>query len=81
MDTVVEGESATNYESSVDICPPPRVTASGHLLNGTGSPVWCSVMTWRSGVGWGGREVLEGEGICVHTADSLPPTVETNTTL
>ena len=34
--------------------------------------------------GWeeeGGREVQEGGNICIQTADSLPCTAETNTTL
>ena len=30
---------------------------------------------------WGGREVQEGGDICIHIADSLCCTVETNTTL
>ena len=32
-------------------------------------------------MGWGGREVQEGKGVCVHIADSLPCTVETDTTM
>ena len=35
---------------------------------------------WDGGVA-GGREVQEGGDICIHTADSLHCTAETNTTL
>ena len=31
--------------------------------------------------GWDGTEVQEGEDICIHIADSLHCTAETNTTL
>ena len=47
--------------SSIDryILPCVKQTASGKLLYGTGSPAWCSVMTWATGWGWwegGSRE-------------------------
>ena len=31
--------------------------------------------------GWSGREVQEGKDVCIHIADSLCCTAETNTTL
>ena len=39
------------------------------------------MMTWKDGMGEGGREAQEGGDICLHIADSLCFTAETNTTL
>ena len=39
-----------------------RWIAGKKLLCSTGSPVWCSVMTWRDGMGEG-REAREEGGI------------------
>ena len=54
-------ERVGEIESSIDIyiLPCVKQTASGKLLYGTGSPAWCSVMTWAAGWGWwegGSRE-------------------------
>ena len=54
-------ERVGEIESSIDIyiLPCVKQTASGKLLYGTGSPAWCSVMTWATGWGWwegGSRE-------------------------
>ena len=71
-----------NWEIGIDVCALPRVKhmASGNLLYSTGSPAQCSVVTQMDGMG-GEREVQEGGDICMHIADSLRCTVETNTTL
>ena len=63
-----------HWESSIDIYTPPCVTqrASVKLLESV-----CSVMTERGG----GMGKWEGGDICVHIADSLCCTAETNTTL
>ena len=53
--------------------------AGEKLLYSTGRPVWCSVMTWRDGMGEG-REILEGGHVCLIMAD-LPCVAETNTIL
>ena len=47
VNTVGNGESGTNRESSIDIYTLPCVKqiATGKLLYHTGSPGWCSVMT------------------------------------
>ena len=42
------------------------------------SSVLCDDLDGWSGWGW---EVQEGGDICIHIADSLPCTAETNTTL
>ena len=50
MDTMREGESGMNGE----IASPYihyQLYAGDKLLWSIGSPVWCSVMTWRVGVG------------------------------
>ena len=79
MDTVGEGESDTNGES-INIYTLPIYILSGvrwlvgeKLLCSIGSPVLCSVMTWRDGMGKG-REAREGADFCCCMA-------ETNTTL
>ena len=51
VDTEAEGEDKTNWESSIDIYIHSN---SAKLLNNTGSPVWCSVMTLSGGI-WGGK--------------------------
>ena len=48
-----EGRSqGSNGDSSINIntLPGVRWLASEKLLCSTGSPVWCSVMTWRDGM-------------------------------
>ena len=48
-----------NRESSINIytLSGVRWTAAEKLLFGTGSPVWCGVMTWRDRMGGGeGKE-------------------------
>ena len=57
-----------------------EVGVKGQLYS-TGSSAWCSVLTWRGEVGQVGREVQGGGDICIHKADSLCCTAETNTTL
>ena len=47
MDTVGEGESGIN----IHILSGLRRRAGEKLLCSTGSPVWCSVKTWRDGTG------------------------------
>jgi len=60
--------SKTNWGSSTDIYTLSCVKhiASGKLLYNTGSPAWCSVMTWRGGMGEG-KEAQEGEDTHTHT--------------
>ena len=52
-DTVRERDSRTNGEGSINIYTLSGVgwLAVGKLLCSKGSPVWCSVMTWRGGMG------------------------------
>ena len=57
-----------------------EVGVKGQLYS-AGSSAWCSVLTWRGEVGQVGREVQGGGDICIHKADSLCCTAETNTTL
>ena len=45
-----------------------RWIAGEKLLCGTGSPVWCCVMTWRDRIGEG-REAMKGEDVCIIMAD------------
>ena len=55
MDIVGEGKSGTNGESSIYIytLSSVRWIAGENLQCSTGSPVWCSVMIWRDGMGRG----------------------------
>ena len=46
-----------------------------------GSPVWRELHSPFWIIAGGGREAQEGEGICIHIADSLCRSAETNTTL
>ena len=57
MDTMGEGESCRNGESSINICTLSvvRWIAGEKLHCSTGSPVWCSVMTWKNGMAKGER--------------------------
>ena len=55
-----------------------RWMAGEKLSSSLGSPVWCSVMTWRIGT-WGGEG--DSEGRQWIKADSHCCTAETNTTL
>ena len=54
VDTVREEQGRMNWENNIDIYTPPCVQqiADKKLLSNTGSPAWCSVMTWRGGM-WG----------------------------
>ena len=55
---------------------------SKDLLYNTGNSTQYSVMTEKGGLRGGGRETGPKEGgICIHIADSLHCTAETNTTL
>ena len=56
MDTEREGVGGMSWESRTDIYTLPCVKqiAGGKLLHSTGSPIRCSVITWRGGIGWGG---------------------------
>ena len=81
-DTVREGESGTYGESSVNIhiLSGVRWIAGEKLLGSTGSPLWCSVMTWKAGLG--GGEGGEGAGdVCIIMADMHCCVAETNTML
>ena len=83
MDMAGRG-SGMNWEIEIDIYTLPCVKqrAIGNLLYTTGSSAGCSVGTYMCGMGGGcGREVQEGGDICIHIADSLCYTAETNTTL
>ena len=53
MDTVGEGGSGTNGESNTNIrtLSGVRWIAGEKVLGSTGSPLWCSVMTWKAGLG------------------------------
>ena len=82
MDTVGEGESGTNGESNTNIrtLSGVRWIAGEKLLGSTGSPLWCSVMTWKAGLG--GGEGGEGAGdVCIIMADMHRCVAETNTML
>ena len=57
VDTVSQGESGTNGESSINTY---TLSAGEKLLCNTGSPVWCSEMTQRSGVREGEEGLREG---------------------
>ena len=59
------GES--NMETYITIC---KIDAGGNLLYGSGNSSQGSVTTQRGGMGGGGREVQEGEDVCVPVADS-----------
>ena len=43
--------------------------------------IYSSVMTWVGGMGVVRREVQEGGDLCIHRADWLDSTAETNTTV
>ena len=47
---------------------------------GTGSSVWCSMVTQMRWVG-GGMEIQKGGDVCIPIADALHCTAETNTTV
>ena len=67
----------TIFLDSTDM-PCVKQMASGNLRYSTGSSARCSVMTQMGGMR---GEVQEGGDICIHIADSLRCTAETNTTL
>lgn len=77
-----EGESGTNRESSIDIYTLPCVKqiAGEKLLYNIGSPVSCSVMTWKGDM-VRGREAQEGGDICIIMAELHCCVAETNTIL
>ena len=79
MDAVGEGESGRNGENTINIntLSGVRWIAGEKLLRSTGSPVWCSVMTWRDGM----REVMEGGYGRIIMADLCCCMAETNTKL
>ena len=58
-----------------------EIRTSEGLLCNTGGSAWCPVVTWKGGMGQGGREVREREGVCTHMDDSFYCTAETNTPL
>ena len=64
MDTVREGKSRTNGESRIDIHTLSCVKqiANKELPYNSKSPAWCSVMTWRGGIGGRGEERETQEG-------------------
>ena len=64
VDTVGEGESETNGESSVNIysLSGVRWIVGEKLLHNTGSLVLCSLMTWGQAEGW---EAHERGNICM----------------
>ena len=64
-DTVGEGESGANGESSINTYTPlgVRWIDGERLVCNTGSPVWLLLMIWRKGI-WGGGS-LRREGVYV----------------
>ena len=40
--------------------------ANGNLLYNTGGSIWCSVTTWKSGMGWEVEGRFKMEGTYVH---------------
>ena len=52
MDTLGEGENEMDGESSINIYSLSgiRWKAEEKMLCSTGSPVWCSLITWRDGM-------------------------------
>ena len=82
MDTVGEGESGMNGESSINTCALLGVRwTAGEKLRVTQGTQSGPVMTWRGKTGWGeGREARQGGDTCVIVA-GLHCMAETNTTL
>ena len=78
VDTGQEGAGGMCGEIMIDIKTTYEIDSCGNLLHSTGSSAWCSVMAKRGRAEGGGREVQEGGCICVHIADSLHCTAETN---
>ena len=70
MDTVGEGVSGMNGESTTDTYTLSQVgwRAGEKLLCSTGSPVWCPVRTYRDAMGEG-REAQEKGDICIIIYD------------
>ena len=70
--TVGEGEHRTNGESNINIYTLSHLKwiTGEKLLYNTHSPVWCSVMTWRSGMGEG-RVAPERGDLCITMADGM----------
>ena len=84
MDTVGEGENGMKCEIRIGIYTLPCVKqkASGNLLKNHRelSSAFCDDLEkWDGQVG--GREAQEGGDVCMHRADTLGCTLETNTTL
>ena len=69
----------TNWEIRADVYAAPRVNRQRG--GSAGRSAQGSVLTRGWGAGWGGRGAPEGEGTCIHMADSLCFTAETDTTL
>ena len=68
VDTVREEQGRMDWENNIDIYTPPCVQqiADKKLLCNTGSPAWCSVMTWRGGIG--GREG-DSKGLSIYVCN------------
>ena len=81
MDT--GGEGGMNWEFGMDgrALPCIKPLASGNLTYSARSSARCSgdLDGWDGGVGEEGGQ--EGGDICIHIADSLRCTAETNTTM
>ena len=55
--------------------------AGGEQVYNSGRSAWCSVMTWKDGIGRGGRKVQEGVDTRIHIADSQCCIAETSIAL
>ena len=73
------GNGRVNWEVGVDVCAVPHAkeTAGENLLPRAGSSAGRSVKTSMNGMRW--RRRSNREDLCVHIADSLHCTTETNT--
>ena len=73
------GSWGVDWEVGVDVCAVPHAkeTAGENLLPSTGGSAVCSVTTSMNGMRW--RRRSNREDLCVHIADSLHCTTETNT--
>ena len=85
VDTGWEGEGGTNWEITMDIYTLPCVKIDSQWEHAIKHRELSSVL-YDDLVGWDGgweegREVQERRDICIHIADSLHCTAETNTTL
>ena len=73
MDTVRERDGRTNGEGGINIYTVSGVgwLAAGKLLCSKGSPVWCSVMTWRDGMREQRRSLSPVVQSCSTLCDSM----------